>query len=77
MIFRVSVLGGPRGGGTPKYVKMFASKICTDIKNTGIENLVGQKFDFWGSTLRGPPDGGGVEGGTLKLCQNICLLSIC
>ena len=51
-------------------VKTFASEICTDIKNTGIVNLVMQKFDFWGSTLGGTFWGGG----TLKLCQNICLL---
>ena len=37
----------------PNSVKMFASEICNDMKNTGIVNLVVQKFDFWGSTLRG------------------------
>ena len=30
---------------------MFAYKIRTDMKNTGIVNLVMQKIDFWGSTL--------------------------
>ena len=50
-------------------VKMFASEISTDIKNTSIVNLVVQKFDFGGSTLGGPRGGG-----TLKLCRKICLL---
>ena len=30
---------------------MFAYKIGTEMKNTGIVNLVVQKFGFWGSTL--------------------------
>ena len=45
----------------PNSVEIFASEISTDMKNTGIVNLVVQKFDFWGST------GGGT-------CRNICLL---
>ena len=38
-------------------VKIFASDISTDIKNTSIVNLVMQKFDFWGSILGGGPRG--------------------
>ena len=34
-------------------VKMFASEIFSDMINTGIVNLVVQKFDFWGSILGG------------------------
>ena len=41
----------------PNYVKIFASEICTDIKNPGIVNLVVQKFGFGGSTLGGSPGG--------------------
>ena len=37
----------------PNSVKMFASEICNDVKNTGIVNLVGQKIDFWESTFGG------------------------
>ena len=37
----------------PNSVKMFASQICNDTKNTAIVNLVVQKCDFWGSTLGG------------------------
>ena len=37
----------------PNSVKMFAYEICNDMKNTGIVNLVVQKFDFWGSTMKG------------------------
>ena len=33
----------------PNSVKIFASEISTDIKNTSIVNLVLQKLDFWGS----------------------------
>ena len=48
----------------PNSVKTFASEISTEIKNTGMVNLVVQKFDL----------GGPRGGGTLKLCRNICLL---
>ena len=50
---------GPGGGGVvpPNSVKIFASEICTDIKNAGIVKLVVQKFDFFGSTLGGFPGG--------------------
>ena len=34
-------------------VKMFAYEICNDMKNSGIVNLVVQKFGFWDSTLGG------------------------
>ena len=54
----------------PNSVKIFASDISTDIKNTSIVNLVMQKLDFWGSILGGVREGGG----TLKPCQIICLL---
>ena len=37
----------------PNSVKMFASEICNDMKNTGMVNLVVQKLDFWGFTLGG------------------------
>ena len=40
-------MGSLGGGSTPNSVKIFASEICTDIKNTGIVNLVQQKLDFW------------------------------
>ena len=40
-------------GCTPNSVKIFASEITTDIKNTGFVNLVVQKLDFWGSILGG------------------------
>ena len=52
--------------------KIFASLIFTDIKNTGIVNLVAQRTDF-GGPLCGGPRGGG----TPKVCRNMCLLSIC
>ena len=42
------------------------------MRNTGIANLVVQKFNFGGLLW-----GGSEGGGTLKLCRNICLLSIC
>ena len=38
----------------PNSVKILASKICTDIKSTGIAHLVVQKFDIEGSTMGGP-----------------------
>ena len=38
----------------PNSVKIFASEISTNIKNTDIVSLVVKKFDFWGSTLWGP-----------------------
>ena len=41
----------------PNSVKMFASELSTDIKNTHIVNLVVQKFNFWGSTLGEGPGG--------------------
>ena len=51
-------MGSSGGGGVPPTsVKIFASEISTDIKNTGIVSLVVQKFDFWGSTLAGSPRG--------------------
>ena len=64
-------MGSSGGWGVipPNSVKIFASEISTDIKNTGIVSLVVKKFDFWGSTLGGPR-----RGGTLKLCRYICLL---
>ena len=56
-MFRVSVWGVAVGVVPPNFVKMFASEICTDMKNTGIGNLVVQKFDFWGSILGGVSEG--------------------
>ena len=53
----------------PNSVKMFASELSTDIKNTGIVSLVVQKFDIGEVHFGGVPRGSG----TLKLCQNICL----
>ena len=41
----------------PNSVKIFASEISTDIKNTGIVNLVVQKPDFRGSILGGSAGG--------------------
>ena len=54
-MFRMSVWGvlGKRGVVLPNSVKIFASEISTDMKNTGIVNLVEKKFDFWRSTLGG------------------------
>ena len=51
-MFRGS-FGGVVGVLPLNSVKMFASEICTDMKNTGIVNLVLQKLDFWGSALGG------------------------
>ena len=47
-------------GGIPRLdsVKIFASDMSTDIKNTSIVNLVAQKFGFLGSTLGGWGPGG-------------------
>ena len=39
----------------PNPVKMFASEVSTDVKNTSIVNVVVQKFGFWGASLRGHP----------------------
>ena len=44
----------------PNSVKMFASELSIDIKNTGIVNLVVQNFDFWESILGGSPGGSGA-----------------
>ena len=41
----------------PNSVKIFASDISTDIKNTSIVNLVVRKLDFWGSILGGSAGG--------------------
>ena len=68
-MFRRSVYGVLGGMVPPNSVKIFASEISTDIKNTGIVNLVVQQFAFWG-----PPWGGPPGGGTLKVWQKICLL---
>ena len=68
MIFRGSVWGVLGGVAPQNSVKIFASKISNDIKNTGIVNLVVQRFDSGGSISRGSPGAG-----TLKLCRNICL----
>ena len=51
-MFKGSVWGGVVPSNS---VKMFATDISTDIKNTSIVNLVVQKLDFWGSTLGGVP----------------------
>ena len=49
---------GSAGVVPPNSVKIFASLISTDIKNTGTVNLVAQEIDFWGTTLGGSRSGG-------------------
>ena len=60
LIFRASVYGVLGGVIPPNSVKLIASEISTDIKNTGIVSLVVKKLDFGGSTLGAPRGGGGV-----------------
>ena len=55
-MFRGSIWGFLKGV-PPNSVKMFASEICTDIKNTSIVNLVVQKFDFGEGPLCGGSEG--------------------
>ena len=70
LIFRESVWG-VLGRVVPlNSVKVFASEISTDIKNTGIVSLVVKKNWFLGVHLGW---GGTRRGGTLKLRRNICL----
>ena len=59
-------------GGNPNSVKIFASEIFTDIKNTGIVNLVVQKLDFWGSILGGSPGGWHPQ----TMSKYLCVVSV-